>query len=152
MYKSLFLPTESLGVNEVCQGMEILDMEGGKVQWRILQRSWPALAFATAYERLSSILERGQSSSSKNALAMYATPPNQTTIPADPKYSNESERSLNTISSGDDEREHYTELFANDFVAASMTVFRLYVAETMSWLNPIYDFRLSPRLVISHPR
>src|SRR5262245_23299407 len=130
--------------------MEALDMEAvrsGKVQWGILQQSWPALVFATAYKRLSSILRKGQSSSSKSALATYSTP-NQTTIPADPRSSNESDGSQWTISSGDGKTERDTELFANNFVVSSIVAYELYVVDTMSWMNPIYRLLLSPRSVI----
>ena len=131
--------------------MAAMDMDAvkrRKVKWGVLQQSWPALAFASAYERLSSILERGQSSSSKATLTTYGTPPNQTTTPADPMYSG---GSAETVSSGDDKREHFTELFANEFIAASTTAFRLYAEGTISWLDPIYDFCLSPRLLNNLP-
>jgi len=150
--KSPYLPTEILGVDEVCRGMEAMDMEAvrrSKVNWIELQKSWPCLAFSTAYERLSSILEKGQSSSSRRSLSAYTTPPTQTSIPVNPKYSNESENSYHTISSGDDKRENYTELFANELSTASLTVFRLYAGNTISWLNPLYDLCISPRFVLS---
>ena len=139
-------------MQQICEGMAALDMEAvrkSKVNWFEVQRSWPALTFfSTAYSKLSSILEKGQSSSSKRALAAYDTPPNQTTIPADPTYSHQSKsskHSIDTISSGDSKRENYTQLFADSFITASLTVFQLYSGTTISWLDPVYEFALSSR-------
>jgi len=141
-----YLLTGCLGVEEICQGMAAMDMEAvraRKVNWRTLEKSWPALAFSNAYARLSSILEKGQSSSA--TLAGYTTPPNQTTIPVDPKYS---DKSGSTISSGDEKREHYAELFANDVVTASITALQLDARPTIPWLDPTYDFLLTARYFI----
>ena len=121
------------------------DVRKRRVKWEVLHKSSPALlTFSSSYARLSSILQKSQSRSSRKPLSKYNTTPTQTTILAHPKYSDKSELRLDTISSGDDKREHFTEQFANDFVTASMIALEFYTPSTIPWLNSELDFSLSP--------
>ena len=70
--------------------------------------------FVTANEELIKILRRRESPP-----LGPCTPPHQTTVPADPKYSGDSVESASSWSSSDSREEHFTHQFAYQFVNAS---------------------------------
>jgi hypothetical protein len=71
--------------------------------------------FVMANQELIKILRRREASSLETR-----TPPNKTTIPANPKFSAESTASSDSWSSSDSRAEHFTHQFAYQFINASL--------------------------------
>jgi hypothetical protein len=99
----------------ISDGIEVLDLKAiadNTVDIDLLPSSM--VPFVTANEELVKILRRRETSPLDPR-----TPPNQTTVPANPKYSGESIESADSWSSSDSRAEHFTHLFAYQFVNAS---------------------------------
>jgi hypothetical protein len=86
-------------------------------------------SFVTSNEELVKILRRREAS-----LLEPRTPPNQTTVPTNPKYSGESIESADSWSSSDSRPEHFTHLFAYQFVNASRHAIKKQLGK-ISWLR-----------------
>jgi hypothetical protein len=122
--------SEFLGVNVISDGIEGLDFNA--IANQTVDPDTLSLAlgsFVIANEELVKILRRRESLPLEQR-----TPPNQTTIPADPKFSGESTDSSNSWSSSDSNPEHFTHLFAYQFINASLVAVRKYFGK-IPWLE-----------------
>lgn len=105
--------------------------------------SWPALLFVRAYKSLMNVLYKSTPSSKPTPDPSTApfTPPNQTSVPADPNFSKESALSADSASSAASKAEHFTEKFIDAFVEASFESVRRYLGG-LPWLDPCQTFTL----------
>jgi hypothetical protein len=102
-----------------------------------------------ANQELIKILQRH-----KNLPLQQHTPPNQTTIPTNSKFSRESTDSINSRSSSNSNAEHFTHLFAYQFINAFLLVVQKYFGK-ISWLDEKYNtmmHRFSPPHLILLPQ
>jgi hypothetical protein len=116
------LRSDFVGVKTISDGLESLDLKAIANQTLDLESlslsmgslGFVMVPFVTANEELIKILRRRETSHLDPR-----TPPTQTTVPANPKYSGESTESTDSWSSSDSRPEHFTHLFAYQFVNAS---------------------------------
>lgn len=104
--------------------------------------TWPALRFERTYRALMNVLYKPTSSATQSlppSSAAY-TPPNQTTIPANPNLSKESTGSTSSAAS---KAERFTEKFADGFIEASFESVSQQLGEDIPWLDPRHHFRLT---------
>src|SRR5271170_61168 len=132
------------------EGIEALDMEAIKDKTLDFEDlpSWPALLLVWSYRALKNVLYKPAplTQSSLPASNTLSTPPNQATIPANPKFSKESTGSSSSAAS---KAEHFTEKFAEAFIEASFESISRQLGEDIPWLDPKRRFRLIfPLLVI----
>ena len=85
--------------------------------------------FVIVNQELVKVLKRRE-----NLPLEQRTPPNQTTIPANPKFSGDSTGSSNSWSSSDSNPEHFTHLFAYQFINASLLAVQKYLGK-IPWLE-----------------
>jgi hypothetical protein len=136
-----------LVIESISNGMRALDMasvKAHKVNFKNLD--WPATYFVGAYKGLIRVLQRPLPSappllssapllSSTPTSAPYKTPPHQTTVPANPNLSKESDSSLGSSSSCESKPEPFIELFMADFVAGVLNSIEDELAMPISWLR-----------------
>jgi len=107
-------------------GIEALDMGAIKNETLDFEdlNSWPALLFVRAYDSLMNVLYKPVPSAKPTSLPSNApyTPPNQTTIPANPNFSKESTLSTTSTSSAASKAEHFTEKFADAFIQINLEI------------------------------
>jgi hypothetical protein len=114
--------------------------------------SWPALRFERTYMALMNVLYKPTSSAKPIQQSNITfTPPNQTTVPADPKFSKGSIISTGSTSSAASKAEHFTEKFAEAFIEASFQSISRQLGENISWLDPGRQFKLIFPFIPSHP-
>jgi hypothetical protein len=104
---------------------------------------WLAVGFETSYDALlMTLLVRSTPSTMPRQLRqpLHLTPPGQVTVPTDPNFS------TSTVSS-EPKPEHFTDLFAYEFVQASLKVLER-ITGNILWLNPDLGFCLSTTLVL----
>ena len=103
------------GVKTISEGIETFDLKAAAENTVDID-TLPAsmVPFVTANEELIKILRRRETPS-----LQPCTPPNQTTVPANPKYSGNSIESAESWSSSDSRAEHFTHLFGYQFINAS---------------------------------
>jgi len=106
--------SDCAGVKTIAECIESFDLGAG-VDRNVDIDTVPgsAVPFVTANEELVKILRR------KSPPSGLCTPPHQTTVPANPKYSGDSVGSASSWSSSDSREEHFTHQFAYQFVNAS---------------------------------
>ena len=100
--------------------------------------SWPALLFFRAYSSLATILHHRIPTFIQDP---YITPPTQTVVPVDPKFSD---------SSGSSKPEGYTDRFADAYVEASFITIKDALGG-MSWLDPSHKFLFTSTSYFSRP-
>jgi len=107
--------SKCVGVQIVSEAMKTFDLKAA-VDQPVDIDNFPAVMvpFVTANEELIKILRSRQTPS-----LQPCTPPNQTTVPANPKYSGDSIGSADSWSSSDSREEHFTHQFAYQFITAS---------------------------------
>jgi hypothetical protein len=130
--------------------MRSLDMQAVKEHKIIFENitTWPALRFEPAYEALVSVLAKaprvGPSSDGtcrqEQTQDPQKTPPNQSTVPANPNYSG------STASSSDSKAETFTDRFVDRFVESTIYSLRE-ITRNMPWLASHRGFYLSPTLL-----
>jgi hypothetical protein len=115
--------------------------------------SWPALRFERTYRALINVLYKPTSSAKPiiQPSNIAFTPPNQTTVPADPNFSKESTISTGSTSSAASKAEHFTEKFADAFIEASFESISRQLGENIPWLDPRRQFRLIFPFIPLHP-
>jgi hypothetical protein len=106
--------------------------------------SWPALRFERTYKALIIVIYKPTSYAKPTVQPSNNpfTPPNQTTAPADPKFSKESAISIGSMSSAASKAEYFTEKFADAFIEASFESISRQLGEKISWLDPRRQFKL----------
>ena len=122
------------------QGIQALDMNAIKNDTLDFEdlKSWPALLFVRAYDSLMNVLYKPIPSTPTPSNAPF-TPPNQTTIPANPNFSKESSLSAASGSSAASKAEHFTQKFADAFIEASFKAIQRSL-DGLSWLDPSQMF------------
>jgi hypothetical protein len=101
---------------------------------------WPAYYFDAAYMALIRVLQRPLSATSP---APYKTPLHQTTVPANPNLSKESDSSMGSNSSCESKPEPFTELFMDEFVIGALGSIKRELAMPIPWLHQEHSFYLS---------
>jgi hypothetical protein len=142
--------SDFVGINAISDGIEALDLQAIADQTLDLDTLNLVMgSFVTANEELSKILRRREASSLEPR-----TPPNRTTVPANPKYSGESTESANSWSSSDSRAEHFTHQFAYQFINASRRVVQRQLGK-IHWLTENCNELISrlhpspPQLILS---
>ena len=119
----------TVGIDNVANSINSIDMED--VKFGTFNFETPQLGrFENAYDALVSVLEKRKSSSKRPRKPQ--TPPNQTTIPANPKFSGSS-----TESKG----EPFVQKFADRFTDSSLGAVRSWL-DNFSWIHNKYKVRL----------
>jgi hypothetical protein len=125
-----------VGVKTISDGIEALDLKAiadktfnlDAMSWVMGSLSWVMGSFVTANEELIKILRRRETSPLDPC-----TPPNQTTVPSNPKYSGGSIESADSWTSSDSRAEHFTHQFVYQFVNASLQAIQRQLGK-ISWL------------------
>ena len=126
------------GIRVVSDGLRSLDLNAiANPTFDLDSLSTTLGVFAVANRELIKILRRKPDSS-----FMPYTPPFQTTVPANPKYSGGSTYSKDSWTSADSNDEHYTHTFAYQFINASFLAIENRLGPP-SWLQARYR-RLLP--------
>jgi hypothetical protein len=99
--------------------------------------------FDTMYLSLETLFKRLRPAKQK---PMFSTPPQQTTVPANPIYSGGSMNSADTSSSTESKPELYAQDVAKDFVKATYVSIRRWLVG-MEWANPEARLYLSSQYV-----
>jgi hypothetical protein len=125
--------------------MRAVDMEAVKartVDYETL--GWPATYFSAAYKSLIRVLQRPLSTTPTQykTSAPYDTPPHQTTVPANPNLSKESDSSMGTDSSCQSKPEPFTERFMDEFVTGVLGSIDRELMP-IPWLRQEHNFYLS---------
>lgn len=128
------------------QALNMQDVKDHRVRFDRLQ-GWPAIRFEYAYDALVRVLARKSPAARPPQPPLYVTPPGQTTVPANPNFS-DSTTSMASSGSSESKSEHYTDLFANYYIAATLKVVQN-VTTDIRWLNPSLGFYLSMTLFSS---
>lgn len=138
------------GIDAISNGINELDMEAIRAKTFNFEEatSWPALLFKSAYSALVRVLEKRSISEVISADLPFHTPftpPNQTTTPANPTFSADSNATVaSTVStsSRESKAEHFTERFAHAFIEASLLALENQIGPHIPWLHPRAHFYL----------
>jgi hypothetical protein len=130
------MKSDFVGTNAISDGIEALDLKAiadKTFDLESLSLSMGSLGlvmvlFVTANEELIKILRRRETSPLDPR-----TPPDQTTVPPNPKYSGESIESADSWTSSDSRAEHFTHQFVYQFTNASLQAIQRQLGK-ISWL------------------
>jgi hypothetical protein len=124
------LKSNFVGVKTISDGIKMLDLKAVADKTVDIDMI-PSLMvpFVTANNQLIKILRRRETS----PLDPH-TPPNQTTVPLNPKYSGESIESSDSWTSSDSRAQHFTHQFVYQFVDASLEAIQKQLGK-ISWLK-----------------
>jgi hypothetical protein len=130
------------GIELIRKGIEALDMDAVKarrVNFEAL--GWPAYYFDAAYKALVRVIQRPLEL--HPPAQPYNTPPRQTTVPANPNLSKESDMSTGSSASCESKPEPFTERFMDEFVTGVLASIQNQLAMPIPWLNKDDGFYLS---------